>query len=518
MGHILIFNSSKKLKLKYFGWSQNLLYTFTFFVTAYILYGLGTHAHFDPWVGAKIYPSFSLANGIDLFQQKNGPFILTIYGPGSSFFYLPVSLGNSPEQCIWIAYLMNLTVLAGCIYGIFLKGKMSKNLSTSFFMAVALILLLTIDETTQVLFQVHHDTPVIAYLLISTYFILGKYPQNQNYRIWLGTLFIWLAFWTKIVALPWLLLPVLHRFMLGKPNFNFWSKAVLPIMGTGLISFTIFSLLFGASDLWFHLFESTNSYPWRSCNSLFGNSEEALVAHNLLSKVTTLCRIMLLYGLEYWWVMLASVLITLSNFNKKHERVLIWLVACYFLALPTCLSALAKFGGVANSLVFAHAPAFVAIFLQVTKIIEKKISSKSVKLIISFIIFMLPAMGGIRVAKAILKDTSLSPLQIGYEYLLENPQKPIFFALAPLPNYLATNKIWDSGEALTYSTMITQDALPANAGIRGPLEMPFIAFGSPPYSKSFFSKKFDLVTYDETPALNGWSIYRAIPKTDLQIK
>ena len=36
-------------------------------------------------------------------------------------------------------------------------------------------------------------------------------------------------------------------------------------------------------------------------------------------------------------------------------------------------------------------------------------------------IFTVPAMGGIRIAKAILKDPSLSPLQLGYEHLLENP-------------------------------------------------------------------------------------------------
>jgi hypothetical protein len=518
LGYIFIFNSSKKLKLKYSSWLENLLIVFAFFVTAYVLFCLGTHAHFEPWAVAKLYPSLALANGIDLFQQKTGPFILTIYGPGSSLFYLPVSLGNTPEQCMWIAYSMNLSVLTGCIYGIISKGIKQPNISTFLLIMLGLVLLLTIDETTQILFKIHHDIAVIAYLAVATYFILGRYPTNQNLKIWLGTLFIWLAFWTKIVALPWLILPLLLRFTLGNTNYNIWSKALLPIIGTGLISFTIFSFLFGTNDLWFHLFESTNSYPWRSCNSLFGDTEEALIANDPFTKLGILLRIVLMYVLEYWWLVLASVLILLSNFHKQEEKVLIWLVGCYFLGLPTCLSALAKFGGVANSLVFAHAPAFAAIFLQISKIIEKKISSKSTKLILTFTIFVFPAMGGIRMAKAILKDSSLSPQQLGYEYLLENPDDPVYFGLAPLPNYLATGKVWDSGEALTYSTMMNPNALPMHAGIHGPLEMTFIAFSNPPYSKSFFSKKFDLVTDDETPTISGWSIYRAIPKADLQVK
>ena len=251
---------------------------FAFFVTAYVVFCLGTHAHFDPWVGAKIYPSLALANGIDLYQQKTGPFILTIYGPGSSLFYLPVSLGNTPEQCMWIAYFLNVSVLTGCIYGIFFKELKQTNKFIPLLLALGLIFLLAIAETTQILFKIHHDIPVIAYLGIATYFILGKFPTNQNFRIWLGTLFIWLAFWTKIVALPWLILPLMLRFTLDNTSYRIWSKALLPVIGTGLISYTIFSLLYGANDLWFHLFESTNSYPWRSCNSLFGDSEEALVA------------------------------------------------------------------------------------------------------------------------------------------------------------------------------------------------------------------------------------------------
>ena len=190
----------------------------------------------------------------------------------------------------------------------------------------------------------------------------------------------------------------------------------------------------------------------------------------------------------------------------------------YFLILPFCLAALAKFGGVENSLAFAHAPAYAALLLQAARILENLNFSDGFKVFIALLITLAPALGSIRTAKAILKDPSQSPQQIAYEYLLENPNKPVFFALAPLPNYLVTGKIWDSGEALCYSTMMEPNALPANSGIEGPLEMGFIAFGYTPYSRSFFSEKFDLVTDNETPTLAGWSIYRAVPKANLPVK
>ena len=485
-----------------------------FGICAVVLLSHGTHAHYDIWVAAKIYPALALYNAVDLFQQETGPFILTIYGPASPFFYLPVSFGNSPTQCIWIAYGLNLIVLGGCFYCIFCQGRDKSRFSPKLCLGFALVFLLANNQTTLSLFQIHHDLPVFAYLLLGSFFLLGKFPVNPNYRLWIGNLFLWMAFWTKIVALPWLLLPFLQLFFMEKQSVRLWIRALFSLIGTGLISFLFFASLFDASDLWFHLFESTNSYPWRSCKSLFGEGEESLLADDFLSKVIILLRITLLYAVEYWWLVISCCIIGVHNLKTKEGRILLWLVMCYFLALPTCLSALAKFGGVANSLVFAHAPAFAALLLQASKLIERLITSEATKIGISFMIAIIPALAEIRVAKAIWKDPSRSPLQLGYEYLLENPDRPVYFALAPLPNYLATGKIWSSGEALTYTSMMAPDALPSKAGMEGPTEIPLIAFGSPPYSITFFEKKFNLEPFSPPAKLKDWSLFRAIQKTD----
>jgi hypothetical protein len=491
------------------------LHVSLFGICAVVLLSHGTHAHYDIWIAPKIYPALALSNAVDLFQQEAGPFILTIYGPASPFFYLPASLGNSPTQCIWIAYGLNLIVLGGCFYCIFCKGRDKNRFSPKLCLGFGLIFLLANNKTTHSLFQIHHDLPVFAYLLLSSFFLLGKSPANPNYRLWIGNLFLWMAFWTKIVALPWLLLPFLQILFTEKQSVKFWFKTLLALIGTGLLSFLFFASLFDAKDLWFHLFESTNSYPWRTCNSLFGEGEEAMVTHDFLSKVVILLRIMLLYVVEYWWLVLSCCLLGIHNFKSKEDRITLWLVMCYFLALPTCLSALAKFGGVENSLVFAHTPAFAALFLQASKLIERMVPSESAKICISFMIAIIPALAEIRVAKAIWKDPSQSPLQLGYEYLLENPDQPVYFALAPLPNYLATGKIWSSGEALTYTIMMKNGALPEDAGMDGPKEIPLVAFGSPPYSKTFFQKKFHLDPVSSPDKLKSWSIFRATPKTEI---
>ena len=61
--------------------------------------------------------------------------------------------------------------------------------------------------------------------------------------------------------------------------------------------------------------------------------------------------------------------------------------------------------------------------------------------------------------------------------------------MGPIPNYLAHNQILDSGEALTYATMMQTNALPHNAGLDFLHYTSLIAFSNPPYSLSFFQKK-----------------------------
>lgn len=107
------------------------------------------------------------------------------------------------------------------------------------------------------------------------------------------------------------------------------------------------------------------------------------------------------------------------------------------------------------------------------------------------------------------RDTSSSPQQLAYEYLVANPTVPVFFPMAPVVNYLANKNIYDSGEALTYATMMSLDSLPQNAGLDFMQNTNLIAFGNPPYSKSYFDRKLNLTKIVSPSGLEDWNVYEA---------
>jgi hypothetical protein len=104
------------------------------------------------------------------------------------------------------------------------------------------------------------------------------------------------------------------------------------------------------------------------------------------------------------------------------------------------------------------------------------------------------------------------PQQLAYEYSVSNPQIPIYFPMAPHINYLTNKEIYDSGEALTYTTMMSQDSLPQNAGLDFMQHTNLIAFGNPPYSRSYFDRKLNLTKIISPEGLEEWNIYEASRK------
>lgn len=475
-----------------------------------IQYGISTDNHFNVWTAAKLYPALALSEGYDLYECDIGPVLLTQYGPGSPLFYLSSCFGSSPEISIWIACILNTFSILTMMWFIFGKRNNSFQNTISIFIGFAFIFMIVAERTTYSLFQIHHDLPVLVYLFIGSVFLLSKRTRKNFAYQTLGYSFIWMAVWTKIVALPWLFLPIIHRLMYKDfYNYKNLSTTIYSLLGTGISCTLIFSFFFGFSDIWFHLFESTNTYPWRDAKSLFGNNNELLVSNNFLSKIVVLLKISFFYFTDYWWLVISCLLIFLQNFTNKENPILSWLILIYFLSVPTCLAALSKFGGVDNSLVFAHVPAYAAIFLKITHIFKTLTLSNFLKFSIAMTITLLPLINSLRIASSLLKDTSNSPNQLAYEYLLKNPKKPVFFALAPLPNFFLTGKISSAGEALTYTTMMSQDSLPKNAGLEFMQNTNLIAFGNPPYSRSYFDRKLNLTKIVSPVGLEDWNVYEA---------
>lgn len=496
----------KKLK-RYFSLS---IFVFLHLLYFTIQYGISTDNHYNEWTAAKLYPALALSEGYDLYECDAAPVLLTQYGPGSPLFYLPSCFGSSPKLSIWIACSLNIFSILTMMWFIFgNRGDSFQNI-ISICVGFTFIFILIVERTTYSIFQIHHDLPVLVYLFIGSFFLLSKSSSRKYAYQTLGYFFIWIAVWTKIVALPWILLPIIHTLMYKEfYNHKTWSTTIYSLLGTGALCMVVFSILFGFNDIWFHLFESTNTYPWRDAKSLFGNNSESLVSNNFLSKIVVLLKIFFFYFLDYWWLIISCLLIILQNFSNKGNPVLSWLILIYFLSLPTCLAALSKFGGVDNSLVFAHVPAFAAIFLKITNFLKKLVLSNFLKFTIVMTLTLIAAINSFRIASSLWKDTSKSPNQLAYEYLIKNPKKPVFFALAPLPNFFSTGKISSAGEALTYTTMMSQDSLPKNAGLDFMQDTNLIAFGNPPYSRSYFDRKLNLTKIVSPVGLEDWNVYEA---------
>jgi hypothetical protein len=484
--------------------------TIAFLVSSYFL---GSFNHFDPWTGAKLYPSFATLNFTDLYNQIKAPFILTVYGPCASFFYLPATLGNDPESCMWIALSLNILTLVFFSFAVFIL--IPKKLSAIYlFGAISFLFCITLDKTTKSLFQIHYDLPTLFFFF--PFFLLLKNTKRPNLTLFLCLCFLWLAVWTKITALPWLFLPfmlkLLHSNNGSLINVISANKILIYQSLSGILILLIFGFSYGFNDLYFHLIEATNVYPWRECSSLFGSNQEMVLNHDISSKLISLLYLTFYYLKEYWWMFFSCLGILIYQLSTRDGTVLTWLSLSYLMVLPTCLSALAKFGGVENSLVFAHFFGLLTIFLQSTLLIDKYISiplSKEIIMGLSLVIFSIISL---RSSITCLRDTSNSPQQLAYEYSVSNPQTPVFFPMAPHINYLANKEIYDSGEALTYSTMMSQDSLPQNAGLDFMQNTNLIAFGNPPYSRSYFDRKLNLTKIMSPDGLENWNIYEATLK------
>jgi hypothetical protein len=477
-----------------------------FLVSSYFLCSFN---HFDPWTGAKLYPSFATLNFTDLYNQIRGPYILTVYGPCASFFYLPATLGNDPESCMWIALSLNILTTVIIAHSVFLFFPQKKS-PIFIYGGISFLFFITLDKTTKSLFQIHYDLPTLFYFFL--FFLLFRTHRKSNFFLFLCLSFLWLTVWTKITALPWLFLPHILNFFYSKNSTSSSNpkgmKLLLYQVFAGIIIALIFGIFYGFKDIYFHLFEATNGYPWRECTSLFGNKEEIILNHDIISKLQSFVQISLLYIKEYWWIFFPCLgTITHQATISRPCSVLTWLPLSYFLVLPACLSALAKFGGVENSLLFAHFFAYLTIFLQCSVLIEKYIASYKLKQIVTGFTMIVLCIISLRKSATCIRNTSESPQQLAFEYIVRNSENPIFFPMSPLINYLATKEILDSGEALTYSTMMAKNALPSDAGLEFLKKTKFIAFGNPPYSKSYFQEKLNLIKVDSPKGLESWNVF-----------
>ena len=101
--------------------------------------------------------------------------------------------------------------------------------------------------------------------------------------------------------------------------------------------------------------------------------------------------------------------------EKKSKSIITIFCILYFLTLPACLAALAHYGSVHNSLLFANATGILVIVFSI--IFSSMINNTSMSLLVISVVATLCTLPAIRISKSTTKSTDNSPHQQAFNYL-----------------------------------------------------------------------------------------------------
>jgi hypothetical protein len=440
----IIFN-----KKKLYNFSLILLLCISTGFFLYGVYGFGVLVHFDEYVGRGLYPALALAYGNDLYEPLSGPHI-TLYGFATALFYAPAAIGNSPQICIWISFVLNfLALLLPTIY--FLNHVLhSKCVSIeqrlAFILSSIIIIfsLLLIEQTTEGVLRIHADLPAFSFILFSACFFV-KYLQNEKIIfLVISTIFIALSVCAKVTTLPAIFFPHVYFFIKG--NYKAIINCAVSTIGVGILICTIAFVSFGFDDCVTILFKHVKENRWFDRNHLFDGPGK-LIQMGYIEATPLLFRFFTMYISQYWFILLPVILIFHINLAKNCERksksIITIFCILYFLTLPACLVALAHYGSVHNSLLFANATGILVIVFST--IFSSTINNTRMSLLALSVVATLCTLPTIRISKSTPKSTDNSPHQQAFNYL-KNGKNDIFFGWYPISHLLHRGKAYTSIE------------------------------------------------------------------------
>lgn len=475
-------------------------------VTTYIIIKFGYHCHWDEWTGRGLYPGIAMANGIDIHDLKTSP-LITGYGAGMALFYTPAAIANNPITSIWIAYTLNISA----ILFVFLKVKSSirhkgkTSLLLLYLLLIILFLLSATDPTLHYIFKIHADLPALFFLIYSIILYKSMLSKNRFQITWfIG--FLWaLSFWSKITILPslflFLIMPLLNRQL----KVTLINSVVIFI--SGFTIFCILGLLYDFDDILFFTFQSSGTFGWadRDMSLMIGNGK---IVSNLSDKIITLLKIVGLYSSDYWHYLIAAfALICLAIRNKTYHSQVFPLT--YFLLLPGCLAALAKWGGIANSLIFCNFMALAIVFELVFLFYKNNSKIKKVFFLTTLtLVCLVLAISPIRLAKSISTNLEESPNNQAFRYL-EDGNEEIYFGWYPISHYFSEGKFYSSLSLPTYMAISTPEKCYFNEG-HLPKNSKYVALlKKAPYGGTAIKKYIgDIEKTEDIEALSLWSIFR----------
>tara|TARA_B100001093_G_scaffold361571_1_gene346297 strand:- start:585 stop:2114 length:1530 start_codon:yes stop_codon:yes gene_type:complete len=479
-------------------------------VSIYCLWKFGINTHFEEWTGRGLYPGLAFAKGFDLYETQKSP-LITMYGFGMAFFYSLSGLASHPTTAITIGYLMNLLGLMVPLYfvsRIFYQDPENSTLdSISLPLVTAFLVLfcLQLEKTTSGVFKIHADTPALLFILIGLCFFQLYESKKLNIFLFLTSLSLSLAVWSKLPTLPALFFPFIYLFLNRrlKESFHFLLHASLTLFGLSTLIFWVY----GFDDVYYYIIQFPSGSMWSYRNDLFDGSNVLLKRHSYFEGIPLLVRFFVMYLAEYWYFIFSNFVLFLFSFRVNTQLKLIFrcLPLIAILTLPTCLAHLARFGAVENALIFTNSFSVLGIVLLTIYLIHYSVSKELSKIIILSIscLILLPS---IRTAKGLPTSTENAPHQQSFDYL-ESGKKDVYFGWYPISHLLHSGENFTSIEVPIWVGMNQPDKIKFDLS-HIPKGAKFLATSPTGYGSTMLKQYIgDLIEVPAPEELSSWRLY-----------
>jgi hypothetical protein len=476
----------------------------------YCLRSLGYACHFEEWTGRGLYPGLAFAKGFDLYETQKGP-LVTLYGFGMALFYSLTGFVSHPTTAITIGYLMNVLGLTLPLYfitRILYQDRENSTLDSISFPVISSLLMIfcmQLEKTTSGVLKIHADTPALSFILIGLCFFLYYESNKSNKFLFLTSLSLSLAVWSKLPTLPALSFPFIYllidkRF---RESFNFILLASL----TFIVLTAFILLVYGFDDVYYYIIQFPSGSMWSYRNELFDGSNAPFKRHSYLEGIPLLFRFFVMYLAEYWYFILSNFVLFLISFKVNTQLKLIFrcvpLIAV--ITLPTCLAHLARFGAVENALIFTNSFSVLGIVLLTIYLIQYSMPKELSKIII-FSISCLILLPSIRTAKGLPNSTENAPHEQAFDYL-ESGKADVYFGWYPISHLLHSGENFTSIEVPTWVGMNQPDKIKFDLS-HIPKGARFLATSPTGYGKTMLKQYIgDLVEVPAPDELSSWRLF-----------
>jgi hypothetical protein len=471
---------------------------------------LGIYTHFEEWTGRGLYPGLAFAKGLDLYETQNGT-LVTMYGLGMALFYSLSGFATHPTTAITVAYITNLFGVLLPLY--FLSRRLYQDRENSMLESILLpqisaflvLFCLQLEKTTAGVFKIHADTPALSFILIGLCFFQHYESKKLNKFLFLTSLSLSLAVWSKLPTLPALSFPFIYLLLNRrfKESLNFILLLSLTFIGLTAVIF----LVYGVYDVYYYIIQFPSGSMWSYRNELFDGSNALLQRHSYLEGIPLLFRFFVMFLAEYWYFIFSNLILFLLSFRVNTQLRLIFrcvpLIA--ILTLPTCLAHLARFGAVENALFFTNSFSVLGIVLLAIYLIQYSISNELSKVII-FSISCLILLPSIRTAKGLPSSIENAPHQQSFDYL-SSGKKDVYFGWYPISHLLYSGKNLTSIEVPIWVGMNQPDVIKFDLS-HIPKGTKFLATSPTGYGKTMLRQYIgDLVEVPSPDELSSWRLF-----------